>query len=210
MERDTDRRMESHWLNMVPVMPMGVPMPTQPWNQPYYPSLGWHGQAPIAGPTAYQNHMTWPQLPAQAAQVPTYAMPVTMPPQPLPQVAPAIPEPAYQERQQPYSEIVSDVYQESQPDRPAQKPKPVLKPARRVNEVDYIHICDDYPPMVLEAMQKSAPEPPPSSSSSSDVSGTTEEIPRDSIPRAKAHFADDPPQRTWNERTMSPRQWMSS
>ncbi|USP77614.1 hypothetical protein yc1106_04888 [Curvularia clavata] len=64
-----------------------------------------------------------------------------------------------------------------------QSPMEHMSGARRV---DYIHICDEYPPIVLEALNKVAPASPTASSStlsssSSNGSGTTQEIPRTSI-----------------------------
>jgi hypothetical protein len=59
----------------------------------------------------------------------------------------------------------------------------VPKESSRVRKTDYIHIVDDYPPIVKEAMKKAAP-PSPSSTSTEQV----EEVPRTSIPQATPRF----------------------
>jgi hypothetical protein len=72
---------------------------------------------------------------------------------------------------------------------------------------------------VLEALKKAAPPSSSSSSScSSDTSGTTQEVPRESIPRATPGFAATLPfefpqhahaaTRAWNTPRSYPRQWM--
>jgi hypothetical protein len=111
----------------------------------------------------------------------------------------------------------SDTPKGSQRRTPLAKPKSPVKHARR-EKVDFIHICDEYPPIVLEALRKAAPSSPSSSSaSSSDTSGTTQEVPRASIPRATPGFADTLPfkfpqyphaaTRAWNTPRSYPRQW---
>ena len=112
----------------------------------------------------------------------------------------------------------SDIPKASQPRTPPVKPKSAARRARRVERVDFIHICDEYPPIVLEALKKAAPQSSSSSSSSSsDTSGTTQEVPRVSIPRATPGFADTLPfefpqyphtaTRAWNTPRSYPRQW---
>lgn len=66
--------------------------------------------------------------------------------------------------------------------------------ASRTRRVDYVHICDEYPPIVLEALKKVTPaSPTASSSSSSNGSGTTQEIPRTSIGCATPDYVTNSP-----------------
>ncbi|KAJ4298161.1 hypothetical protein N0V90_006060 [Kalmusia sp. IMI 367209] len=86
------------------------------------------------------------------------------------------------------------------------------------NQVDFIHICDDLPPLVREALEKHEKKTQPSSaetSSSSSASSSAEEIPRAHIPHATQrppfHFPQhaNMPARFWNPAPTSyPRQWM--
>ena len=95
------------------------------------------------------------------------------------------------QRGQPDGETVrSEVPGAGQQERLPGRGKLPEKHASRAGKVDYIHICDDYPPIVLKALEKAALTSPPSSSSSfstssssgsSNASGTTEEIARTSI-----------------------------
>lgn len=72
------------------------------------------------------------------------------------------------------------------------KVKSLPKRSRFVNKVDYIHICNEYPPIVLETLKnKAQPKPASSSKSSSDyASDATEEIPRTSAPGPSSSFLE--------------------
>ncbi|KAF1831460.1 hypothetical protein BDW02DRAFT_54997 [Decorospora gaudefroyi] len=206
----------------------------QPYGQPYYPSIGWQNPTQGAGQMAYPQQALQSQVPmpwpAQgAAGMSPFVMPMVAPQQPLPQMTAQIPEPVqyppqYQARpqpqyQKPYAEtMTSDAPKASQRDSSSFKARPPAKRMRPVEQVNYIHICDEYPPFVQEALKKAAPpSPSSSSSSSSDSSGTTQEVPRASIPRAKPGFADTLPfqfpqypqmaTRAWNAPRSYPRQW---
>ena len=180
------------------IMQMKGPTQTQPCGQLCYPLVGWHEQTHDMGQMPYQQPRMYLQGPAQAAQAVPFAMPAAspqQPQQPQPQTATAMPEPAYypQQYQHPHAETCWDGLRANQPERRHQRSKPSPESARRVNEVDYIHICDEYPPIVLEALERSVPAPSSSSSSSSDVSGTTQEVPRASTPRATTRSANTQP-----------------
>jgi hypothetical protein len=78
----------------------------------------------------------------------------------------------------------------------SERPEPPRKPAQekehRVHREDFIHIVDEYPPLVKEAITKAAP-PPPSSPTQSDSSTSTEsaeEVVRSSIPQAPPRFVN--------------------
>ncbi|KAF1938092.1 hypothetical protein EJ02DRAFT_514778 [Clathrospora elynae] len=201
--------------NARPTIQINPPMQNPLYGQPYYPVIGWQ---------EYPQQMMHPQMsmPWQsqgAPQISPYAMPATVPQQPLPQMAAAIPEPARYPPQyrQPYGEIYSEAPKSNQPRSSPARPKSPRKRGRRVNKVDFFHICDEYPPFIREALKKEAPSSSISSSSSS-VSGTTQEVPRDSIPQATPGFADTLPfqfpqyphqaSRAYNAPTSFPRQWM--
>lgn len=99
----------------------------------------------------------------------------------------------------------------------------VWKDGNRVRTTDFIHIVDDYPPIVKEAIRKAAQNKEPvlsSAMSSTDSSTSTEpveQVPRVSIPRAVPRFAEpspfplpqypDPTARVWGVPTMYPSQW---
>jgi len=222
-----------------PMMQIVGPQQQQPYGQSYYPPGDWQEECPGVNfvchhpgitqrmPVSWQNQV--------AAQMPSFAMPTGVPQQPFQQTAATMPEPIqyppqYQPRdryphRQPYAETMStDVPKTNHRRTPPVKPKSPAKRPRRHEKVDFIHICDEYPPIVLEALKEAAPKkaaPPSSSSSSScssDPSGATQEVPRESIPRATPGFADTlpfeyPPHpysatRAWNTPRSYPRQWM--
>jgi hypothetical protein len=84
---------------------------------------------------------------------------------------------------------------------------PLLPPGR----IDYIHICDEYPPMVLEALKQQHRPAFSDSSSSSSSSSTTHSIPLSYIPRVAFQFPQYPhlQNRLWRAApTSHPRQWM--
>ncbi|EOA83472.1 uncharacterized protein SETTUDRAFT_180608 [Exserohilum turcica Et28A] len=173
--------------------PMQLSAPLQPqqlpYGQSYHPPLGWPDQARNMQPQGAH-----PAVP--------FAMQSAIPQPPLPQIAinmagPVQYPPRYQPQRgsldwQPYHEpggsgaAIANQHKSS-----SAKASSAAKQARRAEKVDYIHICDEYPPMVLEALRKAAPRSPTSSSSpsSSDVSGTTQEVPRTSVPCATPNLA---------------------
>jgi hypothetical protein len=200
-----------------PAIPMGAPTyPQQPYGQLYYPPLGWHDQAGQMGYPQHQVPMPW-QVPG-APQMSPLAM--GMPQPPLPHY-----QPQYQSRdppqyQQPYAKtMTSDAPKTSRQKSLPVKPKSPAKRARRVQQTDYIHICDEYPPFVLKGLKKAAP-PSSSSSSSSNSSDTTLEVPRTFIPRPTPKFADASPfqfsqypqtgPQAWGAPRSHPQQWMGN
>ncbi|KAF1847464.1 uncharacterized protein K460DRAFT_58686 [Cucurbitaria berberidis CBS 394.84] len=196
-----------------PMLPMSEPVQNQWQEQQFYPPFGWHGQTPGGFQMAYPQPMLHQQVRGQP-----FAMPVAVPQQPFSPKPTAMPESTQFQRQyqQPCTETCSDTVKDSHSEKPPARPKPPPRYRCSVNEVDYIHICDEYPQIVLEALNKA--EAPPSSSSSSATSSTTQEVPRPSIPRAAPRAADNAvfefPQyphlatRAWNAPTSYPRQWM--
>ncbi|CAN9292496.1 unnamed protein product [Alternaria alternata] len=187
------------------------PQQQQSYGQLYYPSLEqkqWPSANQVDYPSRIQQQIPVPWQTQGVAHMPPFAMPTAVPQQLFPQMTARMPEPQHptqyppqcQPREQPnyrqtYTETMSsDIPKASQPRTPPVKPKSAARRARRVERVDFIHICDEYPPIVLEALKKAAPQSSSSSSSSSsDTSGTTQEVPRVSIPRATPGFADTLP-----------------
>ena len=196
--------------------------PQQLYRPSYYPVLGRQDQ------TQGTNLMMYGM-----AQVAPIAMSVAISQQSFPPMTTGIPEPVqyqsqYQARdrtqhRQAYPETASvHLPKTGQNKSPSVKHK-LSKKARAVVKVDYIHICDEYPPIVQEALNKAAPPPSSSSSSSasscsSETSGTTQEVRRASIPGATPAFTSMPPfqfpqypqmtRRAWNAPRSYPRQWM--
>lgn len=211
------------------------PQQQQSYGQLYYPSLEqkqWPSANQVDYPSRIQQQIPVPWQTQGVAHMPPFAMPTAVPQQLFPQMTARMPEPQHptqyppqcQPREQPnyrqtYTETMSsDIPKASQPRTPPVKPKSAARRARRVERVDFIHICDEYPPIVLEALKKAAPQSSSSSSSSSsDTSGTTQEVPRVSISRATPGFADTLPfefpqyphtaTRAWNTPRSYPRQW---
>ena len=178
----------------IPRLQMGAFPPGQQYGQQTYLPRGWQGQVAPMVQMAYPQAAMFPQMPLQQgnAMMPPVAMPSRTPQVVFAQTPAAIPTPTHHRRppQQPYAETSSDASKATPRHQQSEKPKPRPKRASHVNEVDYIHICDEYPPIVLEAMKKAAPPPSSVSSSSSASSDTTQEVPRVSIPRARPRFAD--------------------
>ncbi|KAG9189648.1 hypothetical protein G6011_06516 [Alternaria panax] len=211
------------------------PHQQQSYGQAYYPSLGqeqWPGANRFECFPQMQQQlpMSW-QAQGVAHMLP-FAVSTALPQQAFPEMAVRMPEPLQypslyppqslprgQQYRKSYTETTgSDVPKGSPRRTPLAKPKSPAKRARRVEKVDFIHICDEYPPIVLERLKNAAPpSSSSSSSSSSDTSGTTQEVPRASIPRATAGFADTTPfefpqcphtaTRAWNTPRLYPRQW---
>lgn len=205
-----------------PMLPMSEPVQNQWPTQQFYPSLGWHGQAPEPMRIATHQPVVYPQMAEDAAHLPpSFATPAMTPQQlPRPQKTTVMPEANYRSPryQQPFIETSAEKTKNSQPEKPPVKPKRFDRSERQVNEVDYIHICDEYPRIVQEGLKKVATATSSSSSCSSDTSDTTQEVPRAAIPRATRRFADTVPYhllgnpqistRAWDAPTSFPRQWM--
>lgn len=97
------------------------------------------------------------------------------------------------------------------------KAKTPAGPEIAASRTDYIHICDQYPPIVLEALKR---QPLPNSSLetlSDDSSAFIEQIPRTYIPRSAPRAAFQFPRypyphlqaRLWNTAPTSyPMQWL--
>jgi hypothetical protein len=215
------------------------PQQQQAYGRSYHPSLGWQEQWPGANQVErahylpMQQHIPMPWQAQGAAQTPPFAIPTAVPQHPFPQMAARMPEPLqyspqyptqYQPRgrshyQQPYTETISsDTPKANRRRTPPVKPRSPAKRVHRAEKVDFIHMCDEYPPIVLEALKKATPRSSSSSSSSSsDTSGTTLEVPRESIPRATPGFAGTVPfefpqyphtaTRAWNGPRSYPLQW---
>lgn len=193
--------------------------PQQPYGQSYYPAIGWQDPGQGASQMMYGQQMPWQNY--GMAQM----TPLTMPQQPFPQMAARIPEPA--QHQTPYQTHDGSRHQQAHVEidtpKTGRRKSTTVKPeftkkAPPVEKVDYIYICDEYPPIIQEALKRAAPRPSSSSSCSSETSGTTEEVLRANIPRATPGFTTVPPlqfpqypqmaTRAWNTPRSYPRQWM--
>ncbi|KAH7374329.1 hypothetical protein BKA66DRAFT_422597 [Pyrenochaeta sp. MPI-SDFR-AT-0127] len=184
------------------ILPTSVPVQGQWQEQQIYPSLGWQGYALGCGEVVNPQPILYPKTTT------------------FPQMAMAMPEPAHQRSRyhEPYAETCSDTSKDNRPMKPAAKSEHRFPRERRVNEVDYIHICDEYPSIVKEGLKKSASATLSSSSCSTDASGSTLEMPRATIPQATRRFADTVPfqlpdyphlvSRARYAPTSYPRQWM--
>lgn len=205
------------------MLPASEPMHHQWQEQQFHPSFRWHGQPPSGAPMVYTQPMPSPQTAEQgAAQASRPTMPAAALQQPFTQKAPAMNEPSHYQRQyqHPHGETRSDTRQGSQREKPSATSKSAQRQRATPKQVDYIHICDEYPPIILEALKKNeGPYSSPcssSSSSSSDTSATTQEVPRASIPRSTPRFANKLPfqfpqyshlaTRSWDDPTSYPRQ----
>lgn len=194
----------------------------------------------VQSPGVTEHYNPWqtssPQMNAQPAINPqAYTQ---MPQQPYPRGAPQFephpmlaPLPSYQAR--PVSSSAGSVptyhkpSRQSRTERPKTSPRSrsrqVLRDGTRVRTTDFIHIVDDYPPIVKEAIRKAAEKQEPvlsSALSSTDSSTSTEpieEVPRASIPRATPRFANPSPfpftrfperaAQAWNMPSTFPPQW---
>jgi hypothetical protein len=130
----------------------------------------------------WQGQMPGVQQFAQPAMHPAYAQ---MYPQGFPQVY-AMPPPVPQKQAMPSKQTYQKSSRKANVERPEKKAATnhVPKDSSRVRKTDYIHIVDDYPPIVKEAMKKAAAPASPSSTSTEQV----EEVPRTSIPQATPRF----------------------
>jgi hypothetical protein len=166
----------------------------------YNPWMGWQGQMP--GVQQYAQPAIYPAMYPQTYQqayVPQVA-PVVMQ-QPVFQQQ-AMPLPVVQQQAMPMPSSVSSPPPHRKPARkarseqpePLSKPKRVAKEGPKVRKTDYIHIVDDYPPIVKEAIKKAAWPPKPASTSSTSSTSTepAEEVPRTTIPQAAPRFTEPP------------------
>ncbi|CAO2651577.1 Nn.00g041470.m01.CDS01 [Neocucurbitaria sp. VM-36] len=213
---------QRHTERVQPMLPTSGFMQNQRHEQQFYPLSGWHGKALDGGHMAYPQPLSYAQMDGEGAQVLPFAVPAAVPQQSFPPKATAMPKATHYQRryQQSFTETSSDTPKASQSEKPPATPKSPLRQRPTVNKVDYIHVCDEYPPIVTEALKK-AEEPLTSSpSSSSDTSATTQEVPRASIPRGTRRFADKQPlqfpqyshiaARPWDVPTSYPRQWIDN
>ncbi|KAF2026962.1 hypothetical protein EK21DRAFT_91967 [Setomelanomma holmii] len=248
-KRDTDGNVGQEHVQMRrsrPALPAS-PMQRQGMPEQYNPWSTWQGQGPI-GPQmgiAYPPQMAYPAM-QQQAYPQTYPQNQALPhpyPQLNQQAAPFAMPPVSQHHHQPSSTAMPvaspisspPMHQKhhrrtygrapSIPSEPAPQPKSARNHEARVRKVDYIHIVDDLPPMVKEAIAQKksrAKSPsPPSSSPSSSSSEVVEEVPRAEKPGTTKIFGDTsgavpfqfPPYpglstRVWGEAPTSwPRQW---
>jgi hypothetical protein len=155
--------------------------------------MGMSYSQPAMFPQAYPQ-MYMPTFPQPYAQGGPQALPYTVPPQQMAHMA------------MPALSAVSSMptYQKTPHKARTERPEPQTKSRHatqdrsRVRRTDYIHIIsdpEDLPPIVKEAIEKSARKVP-STSSSSDSSTSTEpaeEVPRTQIPQATPHFVEPQP-----------------
>ncbi|KAL6702579.1 hypothetical protein ACN47E_001336 [Coniothyrium glycines] len=205
-----------------PMLQIAAPAYGQPYVQQYYPGAEQQQDTYMGHPHPWQQPGVFDKLQRSFAVN-----------SPLPQPAWARhsyaqsptasePERPRRQRRRPYEGTSTNTTETQHVKRVSGIREPAQKRARQLNEVDYIHICEEYPPIVLESLKKSNhrlhPLSSSSSSSSSDVSGTTQEVPRNSIPQGKpkvprmAAFPFTRPMplqsRAWTAPTSFPRQWM--
>ncbi|KAH9866649.1 hypothetical protein J1614_008342 [Plenodomus biglobosus] len=174
------------------LLQMEAPAQNQWFGQPQYHQTVWQEQIPVSTQMQHPQPVAYPQMLHQGAS------PVFNAPQ-IPNVphATAMPEavkyPHYHEQAR--SEVRSDSTRSK--DRAVQEDNTPIgrKRNRGADEVDYIHICDELPSIVLKNLKKSATESSTTSSSSSSSGGsdTTQEVPRVSIPRAGPPAAEGLP-----------------
>jgi hypothetical protein len=202
-----------------PALPSSSSVQSPGGEQQYNP---WQGQLPGAQQLklAYRQPAMYPQTYQQPFQqswpqhVTSFTMPAPMPQQQTVYVP--VPVPSAVSSMPAYRKPLRKAYTErsdSQADRKASKE------GSRARRTDYIHIVDDYPPIVKERMKKAAPTQVSSSSPSSSSTSTSsaEDVPRASIPRTARHFTEAQalqfPQhphlttRIWDAPTSHPRQW---
>jgi hypothetical protein len=168
-------------------LPMSPAMQTPGVGEygPWPSQWQWQGQMPGAQQFAQpaMHPQAFPQMYPQAFQQ-AYGMPQKQ----------AMPDSSYTSSVPPYQKSSRKV-QAQRSDKEATTSKQVPKDSSRVRKTDYIHIVDDYPPIVKEAIKKAAPKPPPSPTSLTGSSASTEpaeEVPRTSIPQATPRFGGPP------------------
>lgn len=169
------------------------PRPVMPLQRPrgeYYPSIEWQGANQM--PLGIGMHDSMP-MPITPALEPHLASPI-LPPR-VPQLAPHVathmavtpPEtvsyvPTGERRYgEPHYEHEPTEGNQTEEPEESQTLHPELEPVR----MDFIHICDEYPPIVVEALKQSTSSP--SSDSSSDSESSVQNIPRAFIPRSAPH-----------------------
>lgn len=169
-------------------LPMGEPTQNSWGNYQKYASLGWRGPG--------LNDMQMPHPPQVAHSQAEHLRRVQpgMVFQPTQQhEEPVIPDWAQQQylNMKSYKKVPRAV-QTGMAAQSVETPQAVeTRPGRR--RVDYIQICDEYPPMVQGGLGKTARPASASSSSSGGVSEATQEVPRASIPRGKPKHRDVSP-----------------
>jgi len=192
----------------------GLEQQYDPWQgqmsgaQQMYPAYQQSTMYPQAYQHTYQQtfQQPWHQnatMPAPMHQQ-TVHIPIHIPPSSAysTPVYPKVPRRAYTERS------------ESQASR-----KVVPKERSRVRRDDFLHIVDDYPPIIKKSLKKTTATQESSSSSSSSSSSTdsAEEIPRGKIPRAAPRFTKPEPSQfaprphmtaqSWATQTPHAQQW---
>ncbi|OAK97235.1 hypothetical protein IQ06DRAFT_42083 [Phaeosphaeriaceae sp. SRC1lsM3a] len=175
-----------------------------------------------SSPRQYTKAATYPQPYPQAFQLPHMKggpqMESYAPPAPSP-LHPAIPVPSSALSMPPYQKPPRKAPMERSEAKSRSKPRQAPNDSNRVRTTNYIHIVDEYPPLVKEAIRKAAmpPAPAPSMLSSSISNASTEsieELPRVSIPQAIPRPTDASPfafpqyphlaTRAWNAPTAYP------
>ncbi|KAF2852642.1 hypothetical protein T440DRAFT_526237 [Plenodomus tracheiphilus IPT5] len=179
------------------MLQMGAPAQNQWFGQPDYQQTPWQEQIPVPTQMSYPQAVAYSQMPQQGALpifTPAYGPHMTNPTK-----AATMPEPVnYQHQhrhQQAQSEDRSDATRSKHTVIQTDKLPPQRKRNRGPAKVDYIHICDELPSIVLKSLKKStiATSTTSSSSDSSGDSSTTQEVPRVSIPRAAPKATDTLP-----------------
>jgi hypothetical protein len=197
------------------------PAQRQGIEEQYNPWAAWQSQAP----GGQQMGMSYPQpaiYPHMYPQANPQMSLFMMPQQQAPQMAMPVPESMMSSKSTHHKrerKEYTERPEERQPKAAQTKPKSSTRGAPKVRQTDYVHIVDEYPPIVQERIKKNAP--PSSSSSSSSSSSTSteppEEVYRTSIPQAAPRFVNPtrfqfpsyPYQatRTWEAPISYPRQW---
>jgi hypothetical protein len=165
----------------------------------------------------YPQPAMYPQMYPQAN---LHTSPFMMPQQQTPRMAMPVPESMVSSRSTHHKRERKEYAErplERQPKAAQTKPKPAARGAPKVRQTDYVHIVDEYPPIVQERIKKNAPPSSSSSSSSSSSTEPPEEVHRTSIPQAAPRFVNPTPfqfpsypypaTRAWEAPISYPRQW---
>jgi hypothetical protein len=149
------------------------------------------------GQEQYNSWQGWQAQDARQQMYPQYlqVLPQTTCPQPYPQDS-RLTSPFMMPAPKPVRSSVSSTpaYHKPLHRTPSKRPEPQPKPARnnehRVHRKDFIHIVDEYPPLVKEVIEKAAPPPPssPVPSSSSTSTESAEEVVGASVPKTPPRF----------------------
>lgn len=136
-----------------PMLQMRDAMHTQPCDQHHFASLGWHDQ-----------FQTYPQPTIQPYMhlcdgIPNFRVPIPLPGQPILRTPTAMHESVNNQHryQQPSTGTSSSTPKSSQSGRPKEKLQCSPKRTRQERKVDYIYICDEYPPIALEGTKRIVP-----------------------------------------------------